>query len=133
MGSRFRKSVISENVRISLSRWQRRVKARNSSPNVALLGATTTSLDSMVHETGRNDDFASNRVEGSSSGVQNTSFSHQQASMSKDQIYELSPNDTTQVMISGPLYDSYSSDDGDHDNNDGDKNDVKDDSCLLQP
>ena len=54
--------------------------------------------------------------------------------MSKDQIHELSANDMIQVPVSSdPFYDSYSSDDVDHDDSSEDKNDVKDDSCLLTP
>ena len=131
MGSRFKKSVMTENVRTSLVRWQRRVKARNGTSSVALLSAAP---DSVVHDVGRIDDFAINSEEGSSSGVRDTSFSHQQASMSKDQIHELSANDMIQVPVSSdPLYDSYCSDDVDHDDSSEDKNDVKDDSCLLTP
>lgn len=132
MGSRFKKSVMTENVRTSLVRWQRRVKARNGTSSVALLSAAAS--DSVVHDVERIDDFAINSMEGSSSVVRDTSFSHQQASMSKDQIHELSPNDTIQVPVSSdPFYDSYSSDDVDHDDSNEDKNDVKDDSCLLTP
>ncbi|KAK4583936.1 hypothetical protein RGQ29_021883 [Quercus rubra] len=118
-------SVMTENVRTSLVRWQRRVKARNGTSSVALLSAGTAASDSVVHDVGRIDDFAINSVEGSSSGVQDTSFSHQQASMSKDQIHELSANDMIQVPVSSdPFYDSYSSDDVDHDDRSEDKNDV---------
>lgn len=132
MGSRFKKSVMTENVRTSLVRWQRRVKARNGTSSVALLSAAAS--DSVVHDVERIDDFAINSMEGSSSVVRDTSFSHQQASMSKDQIHELSPNDMIQVPVSSdPFYDSYSSDDVDHDDSNEDKNDVKDDSCLLTP
>ncbi|XP_075653662.1 MLO-like protein 4 [Castanea sativa] len=134
MGSRFKKSVMTENVRTSLVRWQRRVKARNGTSSVALLIAGTAASDSVVHDVERIDDFAINSMEGSSSGVRDTSFSHQQASMSKDQIHELSPNDMIQVPVSSdPFYDSYSSDDVDHGDSSEDKNDVKDDSCLLTP
>ena len=116
---------MTENVRTSLVRWQRRVNARNGTSSVALLSAGTAALDSVVHDVGRIDDFAINSVEGSSSGVQDTSFSHQQASMSKDQIHELSANDMIQVPVSSdPFYDSYSSDDVDHDDRSEDKNDV---------
>jgi len=42
MGSRFKKTVVSENVRKSLSKWQRRVKERQSYSS-ALLTATSIS------------------------------------------------------------------------------------------
>ncbi|XP_022751467.1 MLO-like protein 4 [Durio zibethinus] len=48
MGSRFKKAVVSENVRDSLSKWKRRVKEKQGS-SVALLreSRSTSSLDSM--------------------------------------------------------------------------------------
>ncbi|CAL5188161.1 unnamed protein product [Lathyrus oleraceus] len=49
MGSRFKKTVISENVRKSLSKWQRRVKEKQSSSYEILNTSTTTSLESLVH------------------------------------------------------------------------------------
>ncbi|CAI8588584.1 unnamed protein product [Vicia faba] len=49
MGSRFKKTVISENVRKSLSKWQRRVKEKQSSSYEILNTSTTTSLESLKH------------------------------------------------------------------------------------
>ncbi|XP_057763343.1 MLO-like protein 4 [Arachis stenosperma] len=48
MGSRFKKSVVSENVRESLSKWQRRVKHKQSSPQ-ALVSETSPSSDSGIN------------------------------------------------------------------------------------
>ncbi|XVF59792.1 hypothetical protein PTKIN_Ptkin07bG0304300 [Pterospermum kingtungense] len=48
MGSRFKKAVISENVRESLSKWKRRVKSKQGSSVSGLRGSrSTSSLDSM--------------------------------------------------------------------------------------
>ncbi|KAG2696454.1 hypothetical protein I3760_07G060000 [Carya illinoinensis] len=123
MGSRFRKSLISESVRDSLTGWQRRVKAKHGS-TVALLNETTTFSDSPAHEIVRLDESAINSMEGSSSRDRGTFSSRRRGSIS----------------VSVPLYKSYSDDEGDHedddDSGDGDnyhKDDVKDDSCLLPP
>lgn len=43
MGSKFKKTIISENVRRSLHGWQTKVKTRQESPGFALLTATSTS------------------------------------------------------------------------------------------
>ncbi|KAJ7953140.1 MLO-like protein [Quillaja saponaria] len=87
MGSRFKKSVISENVRKSLSTWKRRVKDRQS-PSAALLSAASTpSADSVGYNMQKLSDYASINEEGSSSGV----FSHQ-ASVSDTQTDEHSPS-----------------------------------------
>ena len=75
MGLRFKKSVMTENVRTSLVRWQRRVKARNGTSSVALLSAGTAALDSVVHDVGRIDDFTINSVE-EAPQVSRTHLSH---------------------------------------------------------
>jgi len=133
MGSRFKKSLISDNVRKSLTGWQRRVKTRHGS-SVALLSATaTTSPGSVGDEMGRIHDLASDSMEGSSS--------RDHHAMSKNQLYELPLSDKKLeiTLSSGPVYDSYASDDSNHDDSDDDdgldgnddKDDIKDDSCLL--
>ncbi|OWM66452.1 hypothetical protein CDL15_Pgr013669 [Punica granatum] len=51
MGSRFKKTVISENVRRSLHGWQRRAKAKQHGSSTPLLGAmSVASLDSLVDD-----------------------------------------------------------------------------------
>ena len=90
MGSRFKKTVISDNVRKSLTGWQRRVKARHAmshSTSTPLLSAATTSSDSLVIESTHNSfDFASTSTEGSSSGTHNKNFPHRKT---EDQTYEI--------------------------------------------
>ncbi|MED6108450.1 hypothetical protein PIB30_024020 [Stylosanthes scabra] len=71
MGSRFKKSVVSENVRKSLSKWQRRVKDKQSSPQ-ALVSATSPLSDSVKNNA--MDKLMSG--EGSSSGTKNDYYSH---------------------------------------------------------
>ena len=77
MGSRFKKSVVSENVRKSLSKWQRRVKDRQSS-SYALLSATSTtsSSDPMLYEMDKSNHSALICEEGSSSGTKDICFPH---------------------------------------------------------
>ncbi|KAL2348617.1 hypothetical protein Fmac_002617 [Flemingia macrophylla] len=81
MGSRFKKTVVSENVRKSLSKWQRRVKDRQSS-SYALLTATSTSSigSSLTYGTEK-----SNSDEGSCSGTKdNVSNTHENAPFPSD-------------------------------------------------
>lgn len=143
MGSRFKKSLLSENVRKSLTGWQRRVKSRHGS-SVALLSATATSFPgSLEDEMGGIHDLASESMEESSSRDHHSSFSRQPASMSKNQIHELSLSGKKleSALSSGPVYDSYASDDGNQDDSDdddgdgfddnNDKDDIKDESRLL--
>lgn len=77
MGSRFKKTVISENVRKSLSKWQRRVKEKQSSAYEILNTSTTTSLESLMHGM---DNYTSALIretqEGSSSRTKDVCFSN---------------------------------------------------------
>lgn len=78
MGSRLKKTVISENVRISLSNWQRRAKERQGSFD-GLLNATSTSplpLDSLIFGTDKFNSRALNIEEGSSSGTKDICLSY---------------------------------------------------------
>ncbi|KAA8531988.1 hypothetical protein F0562_006870 [Nyssa sinensis] len=126
MGSRFKKSIVSENIRSSLHGWKRRVKARQGGPSSTLPSATsTTSLDSLVDEIEEIDTFASNSAEGSSSGYEYATTSHQHASMEEGQTHEISPSDERlQVPLSSGTHDD--------DDDDNGNNDVKDSSCRLQ-
>lgn len=76
MGSRFKKTVISESVRKSLSKWQRRVKEKQSSSYELLNTSTTTSLESLQY--GTDNASASALIgeidEGSSAGRKYLSF-----------------------------------------------------------
>ncbi|KAK7406827.1 hypothetical protein VNO78_08461 [Psophocarpus tetragonolobus] len=68
MGSRFKKTVVSENVRKSLSKWQRRVKEKQNTSCALQTGTSPTSLSSFMHGTDRSNSRASISEEGSSSG-----------------------------------------------------------------
>ncbi|XP_028775249.1 MLO-like protein 4 [Neltuma alba] len=101
MGSRFKKSVISENVRKSLSKWKRRVKSRQS-PSASLLGATTTSVttlsDLMTSEMVNSNYNAINSEEGSSSGTKESGLSHDLDDYSDTHIhYDSSPSLTLRI------------------------------------
>uniref|UniRef100_A0A5B6Z816 MLO-like protein n=1 Tax=Davidia involucrata TaxID=16924 RepID=A0A5B6Z816_DAVIN len=128
MGSRFKKSIVSENVRSSLHGWQRRVKARQGGPTSTFPSATsTTSLDSSVDEIDGTDTVASGSMEGGSSRYEDATISHQHASVERDQTHEISPSDHERLQVplcSGPHHNTYDEHNG--------KNDVKDSSFRLQ-
>nr|KYP66599.1 MLO-like protein 4 [Cajanus cajan] len=63
MGSRFKKTVVTENVRKSLSKWQRRVKDRQSSSYAVLTAISASSYGTVSNSR------ASNSEEGSCSGI----------------------------------------------------------------
>ncbi|KAG5069681.1 hypothetical protein JHK85_002058 [Glycine max] len=76
MGSRFKKTVVSENVRKSLSKWQRRVKDRQSSTCALLTTTSPTSLSSLMHGTDKSNSHVSISEEGSSSGTKDICLSY---------------------------------------------------------
>lgn len=117
MGSRLKKSVVSEHVRESLSKWQRRVKAKRSS-SVTLVNATSiTSLDSLIDDTNKSDDLAApSSMEGSSSTFKDIVL-QQDTSETGGPIFEISPYDGNleAPYYSAPEhYDSLRDDDEDH-------------------
>ncbi|KAB1201807.1 MLO-like protein 4 [Morella rubra] len=120
MGSRYNKSVVSKNVRNSLTGWQRRVKAKNASSISLLSSGTTASQDSTEHDKGKTDDCVPNSMEGSTARDQAPSLSCQQTSLEN--------------LLCGhsQIYAHHSSDDDDPDSHDDDS-DVNDDLCLLPP
>lgn len=89
MGSRLKKSVVPEHVRQSLSRW--RVKAKQGS-SVTLTNATSiTSLDSLIDDTNKDDDFpAQSSMEGSSSTYKDRVL-QLDTSEAEGPIFEISP------------------------------------------
>ncbi|KAM7516123.1 hypothetical protein LguiA_005706 [Lonicera macranthoides] len=101
MGSRFKKSIISENVRKSLHGWRKRVRTRHGGEHpFTLLTTSTTSLDSMDDNDDDDDDIERNQGVGSSSREGGSSkyeednvISHFRASMGGSQTLEISPND----------------------------------------
>lgn len=128
MGARFKKSVVSENVRKSLSVWKRRVKAKQStSSSTTALLRTSTSSDSIVDEMHKIDSFSSNSSERSSFKKQHTSFRHLQGNVMQGEDEKLEF-----PLCVGPVYDSYSDDKKvDYHRDDHDSSDVKDELCLL--
>ncbi|XP_045815681.1 MLO-like protein 4 [Trifolium pratense] len=96
MGSRFKKSVISENVRKSLYKWQKRVKEKQSSSYELLNTTTTTSSESWQNgmDNANVSILISETEEGNSSGIKDICFSN---------------------FDDGPLSPSYDEDDHDHD------------------
>lgn len=124
MGSSFKKSVVSEDVRNSLHGWKRRVKARQSTSSTATthLVRTLTSSDSIVDETRKLESSSSNSSERSSFKNENTSFRHLQGG---DEKLE------TPLSV-GSVYDSYS-DDNEGDYHHDDHSNIKDELALLPP
>ncbi|KAH7566263.1 hypothetical protein JRO89_XS08G0127600 [Xanthoceras sorbifolium] len=112
MGSRLKRSVVSQNVRTSLSHWQRRVRAKKSSSIGLMSTASTTSLESMADDLKKLDDnFASSSNEGSSSmAFKGMSVMHQNTSGSDGPtpIFELSPYDELETAFSSDPRDTMS-------------------------
>ncbi|KAL7223807.1 hypothetical protein ACSBR1_025288 [Camellia fascicularis] len=127
MGSKFKKSIVSESVRRSLHGWQRRVKLRHVGPSFALSKEkkSTTSLDSEQDEI--------DRVDGVPSiiGCEDTSGSNQHVSIVQDSEISLSDEKHDPLCI-GPSYDSYDDDSSDESDDCNGNNDAKDRSRLLQ-
>lgn len=118
MGSRLKKSVVPEHVRQSLSRWKRLVKAKQGS-SVTLTNATSiTSLDSLIDDTNKDDDFpAQSSMEGSSSTYKDRVL-QQDTSEAEGPIFEISPyNGNMEIPYNSTseLYYSLSDNDDDHD------------------
>ncbi|KAH7519913.1 hypothetical protein FEM48_Zijuj08G0087900 [Ziziphus jujuba var. spinosa] len=116
MGSRFKKSVMTENVRKSLSGWQRRVKARKSTPSSAAL-LTATSSVSTVYDMNKISESGSNSSMelGKSFRLQDTCLSNREASIGQDQSCGILNGDGN-LQLSGFAFDSRSSDGKDNDN-----------------
>lgn len=112
MGAKFKKTVVSENVRKSLHGWQRRVKAKqSSSTNSNLLALpSTTSLGSSMTDSELSRGGSSARVEDKSAALQ-----HQEASTSQAVTNGTSQdNETLEVSLGSagtPCYDSSSDED----------------------
>ncbi|XP_068468572.1 MLO-like protein 4 isoform X3 [Phaseolus vulgaris] len=99
MGSRFKKTVVSENVRKSLSKWQRRVKGRQSYSSALLTATSPTSISSFIY----GNDRASISEEGSSSGTKDICLSY------------LDHESRTQANASFPSYENDHNDQDSHD------------------
>nr|AFK45518.1 unknown [Lotus japonicus] len=98
MGSRFKKSVISENVRKSLSKWQRRVKDKQcSSYSLLTVTTSTTSLESMLDGVDQSYSSVLTSEEGSSSGTKTSCLSN---------LDDVS-NSTTQSNALFPCYEDH--------------------------
>lgn len=116
MGSRFKKTVVSENVRKSLHGWQRRVKARHNGASFALLTApSTSSLSSLdpLDEVERIDNVASTSKEGSYSMVVDTSTPLEPISLEQNSSFQPLPSNKKfqDPLRRDPTLDSSDSDD----------------------
>lgn len=115
MGAKFKKTVVSENVRKSLHGWQRRVKAKQSSSTPNLLALpSTTSLGFSMTDSKLNTNFSS--IGRSSSRVvdKSATLQHQEASTSQAVTYGISEdNETLEVSLGSgtPCYDTSSDED----------------------
>ncbi|KAK6922589.1 Mlo-related protein [Dillenia turbinata] len=108
MGSKFKRSLVSEKVRDSLRVWLRRVKDKHNYPPFTLLtAASVTSSESMVDEMERVEAVASCNMEGSSSILGDTSNLHEPASLAQDQAHDQAHEDKEELEIalhSGPIF-----------------------------
>ncbi|KAK2984505.1 hypothetical protein RJ640_016891 [Escallonia rubra] len=121
MGSKFKKSIISEDVRRSLHGWRRRVKTRHGGKTLMLPTAvSTTSLDSMVDEIETIDIVAPSSLGGCSSIYEDTTIAHLQASMEQGQTHEITRDDEElqDPLCRGPSYDTSDDNCDDEHNND---------------
>lgn len=115
MGAKFKKTVVSENVRKSLHGWQRRVKAKQSSSTPNLLALpSTTSLGFSMTDSKLNTNFSS--IGRSSSRVvdKSATLQHQEASTSQAVTNGISEdNETLEVSLGSgtPCYDTSSDED----------------------
>ncbi|KAK3005177.1 hypothetical protein RJ639_016345 [Escallonia herrerae] len=131
MGSKFKKSIISEDVRRSLHGWRRRVKTRHGGKTLMLPTAiSTASLDSMVDEIETIDIVAPSSLGGCSSIYEDTTIARLQASMEQGQTNEITQDDDElqDPLCRGPSYDT-SDDNCDDEHN----NDVAKDNSLFLP
>ena len=123
MGSKFKKAVVSENVRESLSKWKRRVKEKQGS-SVGLLkeSRSTSSLDSMGTDINKK-----TYSFGSSSTSQRTP--------TESSIHESSSprGKKLKAPLSFYLEDYISNHDMNDAHNNDDKSDVEDEISLLEP
>lgn len=112
MGSKFKKSVISESVRASLHGWQRRAKAKHSSSTPLLSVASVTSLDSLADDMDRFDGLGHHQIgiEGSSLDAGDTLFSHHNESEGPSSKPALQNDYALGRVCSGPIFDICSSD-----------------------
>ena len=79
MDAKFKKTVVTENVRNSLHGWKRRVKARHSTSSMRATGSSYIPWKSLRHKH-KIDKSASSSTRGSSSGVADTPVSCQEVS-----------------------------------------------------
>ncbi|KAK9948411.1 hypothetical protein M0R45_003987 [Rubus argutus] len=106
MGSRFKKSVVSESVRESLSGWKRRVKARQStSSKTGLLSSSSTSTTAFSSDSSKVGGSSSNSAEGSSisSRLQKPSSPHLEANVQQGQVSETLES----LLCADPHYDIF--------------------------
>ncbi|KAK3024439.1 hypothetical protein RJ639_042971, partial [Escallonia herrerae] len=131
MGSKFKKSIISEDVRRSLHGWRRRVKTRHGGKTLMLPTAiSTTSLDSMVDEIETIDIVAPSNLGGCSSIYEDTTIARLQASMEQGQTHEITRDDEElqDPLCRGPSYDT-----NDDNRDDEHTNDVAKHNSLFLP
>ncbi|OVA19626.1 Mlo-related protein [Macleaya cordata] len=119
MGSRFKKSVVSENIRESLQGWHKRAKKlkRDHQKSALSTATSSTSLDSMVDEMAKTNNVPSSSTPTSSSGLKNISSFIQPAlhTQGQGEIYERSPTaENSQASLNfNPVCDSSDEDDDD--------------------
>lgn len=98
MGSRWKRSVVSENVRVSLGNWKKRVRAKQSASVGLVSAASNSSSDSLVDNMNKMDDFTSGAgsisMEGSCSMVKDPSILNQDTSAPEHSLHSNHSCDT---------------------------------------
>ncbi|XP_015581165.2 MLO-like protein 4 [Ricinus communis] len=112
MDAKFKKTVVSENVRRSLHGWKRRVKARHNSTSATMKGLSSTTLWNYRTHKHQIDKSASSSIQGSTWGFTDRTTSYQEPSTEQANRNEILP------MLEVPLcsyirYDSCSENDND--------------------
>eukprot|EP00257_Ricinus_communis_P021632 XP_015581165.1 MLO-like protein 4 isoform X1 [Ricinus communis] len=112
MDAKFKKTVVSENVRRSLHGWKRRVKARHNSTSATMKGLSSTTLWNYRTHKHQIDKSASSSTQGSTWGFTDRTTSYQEPSTEQANRNEILP------MLEVPLcsyirYDSCSENDND--------------------
>ncbi|XP_073145289.1 MLO-like protein 4 [Henckelia pumila] len=105
MGSKYKKTIVSENVRRSLHGWRKRVRAKQESTSRGLKGtASTTSLDSMVDgEEVNRDDNTSTCCEDHMESDQNLPMER----LGPDERLSQHNQTLRELLMSSPLHEDY--------------------------
>ncbi|GAA0167021.1 hypothetical protein LIER_22047 [Lithospermum erythrorhizon] len=120
MGSKFKKSIISENVRKSILGWRKKVKTKRGDVPYSTIpnSISTTSLDSMIEEAEIINNFTSERIE--TSPIVMTEITLADRNFMSERYCQSNETTVSDESAIDPQYDTYHT-----------ELSVKDSSCLL--